>query len=502
MVQGGDMPLEMRSHGIELAPVTSSAALYRRSADSWYDHKSNTIWIGTSIAADLRNSVQLHEMSHFLVHVSTPYGWLLEECARAERHSVMSYCLDHYNRSPNNPIFVPLYDVARLVEQRCPQLEHLLDLCDKYVKPWSHVMFLQNVLEGEGFSEVASATHNTAGRSLDIVEEYLANLSDSFHPLRFSPKAFPLPNIPATPDATFPGEPEIRLGAKHIFEGIATQLESSSLLVQDLQKGTRLPYWALWLLTVMRMGKDRVRSPEEYERLRNTFFALCDLALFVPAGNLYGQLRTEEITWYDIHPAFRFITALNQATKLEWIDNLEKDMLPYQEWVSELVHWPAPIQFLKLGSALKGDNPSLRRHAEACRIRLENPSAFLELGQHLQQGYRPTDDSSSPAWKFFIDYLPMLYTPKTGQLFVRNYSFTATEPLNLVLPWFLSQFSYYVTEEGVVRYEDLLPNEVRYETVWSNVKSREDFVALLQKGIPLFSPDRFAPLKVGLAQDD
>jgi len=200
--------------------------------------------------------------------------------------------------------------------------------------------------------------------------------------------------------------------------------------------------------------------------------------------------------WYDVQPGGRFITALGKAVQLGWIADLEKDMLPYQEWLSELLHWPSPKQFLKLGATLKGSDSRSRRHAEACQIRLENHSAFIVLGKEFEK--TPQENAAerapSPVRRFFDAHRPMLYMPKLGQLVVRSNRETAREPLSQLLDWFLFQFNRHVMWVGPFNYEDLLPSDVKYESLWTNVKSRKELIDLFQQAIPLLTPDRFTGL--------
>ena len=485
---------------LPLAPVHSTEELRRNSGESWYDHRSNAIWIGDEVPAESFSSVVAHEFNHFLVHASTPYGWFLDECVTLENNLVLSYCLDHYRRFPASPIAIPLYEVARL-RDRGKQFQVVRNLCDKYVNPWSHLIFLVNLLEGENSPELDAANVRQASRSFHEVERLLA-VRKIAQPegTRNSGKAKPplarvtvdISNLPGMPNVILPGGEQINVGAKHVFEGIATQHESKAVIVDSLRRGARLPYWTLWMMTVWKMGKERVRSQKDFDSLLNTFYAICDLALFVPAGSLYGGVRTREMAWFDIQPGSRFMTALRQATQLGWIDNLEKDMLPYQEWLSELLHWPSPKQFLKLGAGLKDVGSHSRRHAEACRVRLENHSAFIVLGSEFDaQDKIAEDGSSSPVRRFFRNHRPMLYTPQLGQLEVRDMTGEAREPLSQLLDWFFRRFNYQVMLGGPFSREDLLPENLKYHSVWLNLKSREELLDLVQQAIPLLTPDRF-----------
>jgi hypothetical protein len=481
--------------------VTSAAALRRRSGESYYDDRLNTIWVDDTVPNHLLSSVVAHELNHFLVHTSTPYGWFLDECLIQENKAVLSYCLDYYHRFPRMPITIPLYEVAKLSRQG-ERFQEVVDLCNTYVKPWSHLIFLRNLLEGEDVPEVTESTFERSCHSFNLVERRLR--ADELFEVEMGSAAKPrspaelsaagFADVPGTPNVILPNEQQINIGAKHVFEGIATQHETKESILSSLKQRFRLPYWTLWAMTVWKMGKERVNSPKEFEQLINTFYAICDLALFMPAGWLYGRLRTANMGWYDVQPGGRFITALEQAVQLGWIEDLEKDMLPYQEWLSELLHWPSPKQFLRLGATLKAGNRS-RRHAEACQIRLENHSAFIVLGKEFEKTPQENAAERAPSQirRFFRDHRPMIYMPKLGQLVVRNK--TTREPLSQLLDWFLHQFNCHVMEVGPFNYEDLLPRDVKYQSLWSNVKSRKELIDLLQQAIPLLTPDRFTGLR-------
>jgi len=397
-----------------------------------------------------------------------------------------------------------VYDVAEL-SGHGKRFQEVIDLCNKHVKPWSHMIFLRNLLEGEAVDEVTTSTFETSCRSFNIVERRLRANQCFQAKMRAvnpdSPKeisAAGFADVPGTPNAILPNKQQINIGAKHVFEGIATHHETKDSVVNSLKHGLRLPYWTLWTMTVWKMGTARVNSSKAYEQLLNTFYAICDLALFMPAGWLYGRLRTDNMGWYDVHPGGRFITALNQAVQLGWVEDLERDMLPYQEWLCDLLRWPSPKQFLNLGATLKGDDDDdrSRRHAAACQIRLKEHSSFIVLGKEFEKTSKEDAAERTPLGiqHFFDRHRPMLYMPKLGELAVRNSGKSAREPLSQLLDWFLYRFNRRVMEEGPFNYEDLLPTDVKYESLWTNVKSRKELIDLLQQAIPILTPGRFVGL--------
>jgi hypothetical protein len=484
---------------LSLAPVSPLAQLPRNSGKSFYDHRSNTVWIGNDVPQELFASVVAHELNHFLVHASTPYGWFLDECVALENNLVLSYCLDHYHRYPPAPIDIPIYDVAVLAAQDRTH-PFLRELCEKHTNPWSHVVFLQRLLEGEDSPDLVETTARQATQSFNLVED-LAREKNIVEQAGMEPAQLhrvaefndpELDKLRAMPFIIF-DKNEINLGARNVFESIAIHHESKDSIVSSLQAGSRTSYWALWMHTVSKMGKDRVRSEQDYARLVNTFYSLCDLALFVPAGAVYGRLRTEDMQWFDLQPAARFMTALRQAATLGWVEDLEKGMLPYQEWLSELLHWPSPKHFLELGAALPETDRRQSRHARACRIRLENHSAFIVLGKEFEA--RSENPEEAPGLfsirKFFADNRPMVYTPRLGRLIVEAEADSPTEALSRLLDWFFVRFNYQIMRKGVFGYEELLPDDVQYDSIWRNIRSREELIATLQQAIPALTPDRF-----------
>ena len=500
-------PNATRRSTLRLAPVSPLSESARNSDDSEFDHKSNAIWIDKEVPEELFSSVVAHEFNHFLVHVSTPYGWFLDECVKLENNLVLSYCLDHYHRFPYSSIDIPIYDVAELAQEG-KNSQFIRRLCDKYANPWSHITFLQRLLEGENSSDIDGTTVDLSTLSFNLVEKLLRKKKIVEPPkLVRLPKRHQLAVFDETESNQLRGMPsmvlprgEINIGAKHVFEGIAVHHETKDSIVSGLKAESRRSYWALWVLTVSSMGKERVRSPQDYNRLLNTFYSLCDLALFVPAGSLYGQLRTKDMTWYDVQPGARFMTALRKAVTLGWVDDLETGMLPYQEWLSELLCWPSPKKFLELGAGLDQSDKRQARHAEACRIRLENHSAFIVLGKEFEAGSENTAATPAPfsVREFFANHRPMVYTAKLGQLVVEGRSDSPTDALSRLLDWFLARFNYQVMRKGIFGYDELLPDDVKYDSIWENIKSREELLALLQQAIPALTPDRFQSFDASL----
>ena len=481
-----------------LPQITSKPRSVRYTGFNWYDHRANAIWIG-DVTAETRARIVAHELSHFLIHVSTPYGWLLDEINDLQTRLVSQYCFETYQRQPHRTILTPVYEVAVRLRAQDARVTSLAfaDLCERFVRPWSFTRYLENLLEGEDLPEVAAATHRDA---LDALE--WAERRSDVQGWPAQPTAPPFldayvaqaDRLPATNFMNWHDGTRFQFGAKHVFEGAAKQLERISQLEQaDFVGGNRPDYWALWLFAVTRLGAKQVQSQRDYERLRDTFFALCDLALFVPAGRLYGQLRTETTIWADLQPGWRFTVAIDEAAKLGWIEDLERDIFSYQDQICSVLGWPSPREFLKIGASQSIDSPEARRHAQACSIRLKTPIAFIDLDREMNRADPPiaSGEVRTPVGRFFVDHFPLVYRSDSGEMIVRNMSGGVNEPLHLLIVWFLARFNEWVMLRGTFKYQDLLPDRVEYGNVFGNVKTLEDFVNIIKTVHPIYTPERF-----------
>jgi hypothetical protein len=477
----------------KLAPVNSARAGLRRSGLSWCDHQTNTIWIGEYDSDDSRNAAARHEMNHFWMHVSTPYGRLLDELTVARNNQVLSYCIHQFQRYPLAQILIPIYKVAKRLQSKRGKLDGVAcqDLCDRFARPWSHTVFLENVLEGEAFPEVAQAKLATVMRTFQMVETYLQQMDASADGGPDVPDEYPAPATRgrAVLDAAWADGLKFPLGAKHVFEGIATQMTMAQPVKKDdMVGGTKPYYWVLWSLWVKEtMHTKPIRSQEDYRRFRNTFYALCDLALFVPAGAVYGPLRDGDLSWPDIQPGYRFMAIVREAKHLGWIEDLDREMLPYQEQICRLLSWPLPRKFLEIGAKIQDDDANSQRHRDACRIRLEDHSAFLDFESRVQA-------SDGLAKRFWREHHPMIYLPHWGELIVRKGE-SAGGPLSQILDWFFVNFNWSVMRDGGFSYEDFLPERVSYGETFNNIATRSDLMELVPQAVPTLSRERFRELQ-------
>ncbi len=94
-----------------LAPVERTDPFSRKHASQcWYSHKADTIWIDTPAVEDHLEDIARHELDHFLLHSSTPYGHLLDELGLRQTN-LSCLLLFQYEHD----LFCPVYDFAATV---------------------------------------------------------------------------------------------------------------------------------------------------------------------------------------------------------------------------------------------------------------------------------------------------------------------------------------------------------------------------------------------------
>jgi hypothetical protein len=82
----------------DLAPVDPGIVPFgRKSAGgSWYSSKGNMVWTEHTSDRARADAILSHELSHFFVHVGTPYGMLLESLAQLQERAVPALNPEHF----------------------------------------------------------------------------------------------------------------------------------------------------------------------------------------------------------------------------------------------------------------------------------------------------------------------------------------------------------------------------------------------------------------------
>jgi hypothetical protein len=496
----------------ELAPVDREPLFVRPSCtaeNNWYSHKLRTMWLGNANDPDAKENIVSHELSHFLLHAFTPYGAFLDELSMMQHHQVLSYCIEAVNYLYEK-VRHPIYDFSRELlpatgraRSMVKNPESFETIIRRYIRPWSHASLLENILEGADKLNVRQATEGAALKTLSIVEGYSATnfTEDEELFLMGKPGNASIPERRLLPVAEMPEpynlDPDGQLhkacmtigwadmnrysvGAEHIFESLAQLSEDmQGDVLGRIQPQSSHPYFMLWTLTMMEYGMDRITSRETFFQVLNTFRALCDLALFVPIGAIYGRLRRENMFWIDLHPGHRFLRALTVVPKIGWITDPEKEFVQFQEAICDELWWVKPKRFIELGAQLT--HPNFVTHGDACRLRLKHPYP------HLEETFETIISEN-----FVYKHLPLLLFPGNDELIVSNEA--ENSALGRVLDYFLPQFCSDVMLKERLTYEDMLPGRIRFEGLFRNVKSVDDWLEIIFKAIPTMKPTNFQPL--------
>jgi hypothetical protein len=481
---------------------------YSSSQSHWFNHRTNMLHMGDQPDLNIAGRLAGHELSHFGLHCSTPYGLVMDDLCQMQNSLVMGFCarfgVDLKGQKIPRPLqrFVRKYggDLS-LLESHFPNLAVLSSLASWFIRPWSFSVFLENALEAEGPACDESKTDADGCHAVSAYEEYYLQESrpwpiqvkamteqrlfgqsnsvisaNSFSPVK-SLAELGIDVATACYRMKFPRSSPTPLGGFDIFEGAATQIEGLKGRGEEMRRLLEHPvgqrYMSMWILFLWKYPRLKdIASEDEYQRLARTFLALSELALFIPIGPVYGRLRHEMTTWLDIQPGFRFLRALDELRSDEWLSD-DDDLTSLQNLICERLFWPTPLAFLQLGSQLQPISSVYARHRDACSIRLKHPWAFIRDGANA-------DEFSS----FFKDHCPILV--------YRNGVIPGSESLaNGTVQHFMSKFCWRVMfQEGYIWTEDLVP---RFAT--DSGDNRKKDLATTLEALPFLKPDRFMLVK-------
>lgn len=471
-----------------LSPVEWSNPFIRKSTNEcWYSHKANAIWLQTNAPIELLQDVARHELSHFLLHCSSPYGHLLEELDCLQQQLAIRIALDY-----SDTLYYPVYNFAHRIlsdpaNGKASSHGFAREATER-VRPWSRSVFLERVLEGEKLPSVRSATIEQVIPLLEEFERRAVQLLAD-EPIGSEPGGTPeqwtkIPSELLVGDGQLSACPTSDtptginpIGGSHVLEGFAQVLERAEIMDTLHEKHDTDRYLGLFVHTMATFGLNRINSEAAMERVRSTFLALCDLALFIPVGGLYGRLRPESTTWEDVHPGHRFLEALAEVADWDlWIDDLCSEVKQFQEDLCERLYWTPPTEFLKLGAGLESNR--FANHRDACRLRLEHYHAFLEY-----------DDLLPATRAFFSEHMPLIYTPKRGKA-----DFNRSRGIGPVVEYFLANFTWSFMMNDSIEPADSLPRYVNYSDYFANIHDQQGMLRLMYEASPYLRPDRFRPL--------
>lgn len=471
---------------------------------SYYSYRTNTLWLGVNRDYLDFGAVATHEMSHYYLHASTPYGFFLRRLAHLSDSCVLGYCLDFQKAFGGRRIPYPIYLFSRewLVSEEAQtsatEKSVLTQLVEKHVKPWSRFRFLLDVIEGSGWGDLKQSVeraqdflNRSPKKALDFLLEFEAMDAIRF-PVRdkaddslLTPYACPsIPeDMPACPLLTDHLGRVSAFGGHQIFEGLAQAVELTADITAE-KLSQHLDYWGLWLAAISEFQVTQ-SSRETANKLLATFLAVCDLSLFTPIGALYGVLRTDTMDWTDIHPGFRFRKALKAGGSIGFLTELSSDkLLEYQEKICTLLGWPSPRKFVQLGMLLKGDKELEYEHMIAALKRFRDHSIYLRF---------MTDQLSEKEIQDLVPvHLPLIKPSRSDRLLVQSHALDTQRAIDQMMSYFLPQWSDAVMVRDRLNYEDFLPGEL---TIWepasSQFLSKGRLMRIILEGLPCARPEKF-----------
>ncbi|MCA9123957.1 MAG: hypothetical protein H6822_20425 [Planctomycetaceae bacterium] len=421
----------------------------------------------------------LHEFVHILEHCSTPYGFLLDELNFRQ-----NLLIQEFLKAVDGPITVPIYNWAvterKRVSSSATATEIFENLFKRFLQPWSICLHIVNAFEGKDnkyirtstigedatFLAVCEAVPGTA-TDLDAVDDVLVvELMEELS----------CPSISWVGDARTTSFP---YGAHHISEGLA-QLHEGLERCFDSQREHE--YLALPFKVIDFVGKNRFAHMQKHAFV--TYQVIADLARFTPAGMYYGRLRPQNSTWKDIHPGYRFELALETVAQSDaWVDDLN-DAESLAQFVCEERGWTQPREFLELGAS--NEHLTVRRHRDACRIRLDDFMAFGQIKHATEKG--------SAVAAFFSDHMPMTLHPDYGT--VCCFPETEHEPIiaaEHVRNLFISDTCWCAMMNGIPSLP-ILPAGLLLEE-YTGKKTEVEFAEHLESEHPWLRRDRFVTLE-------
>jgi hypothetical protein len=456
-----------------------------------FSHYGPLMYVPEGAEAVVGN-VTAHELNHYWMHSSTPYGAVLDDLAELAARETILYCVSLHREGL--PIPIPAVDVCRAFrEQRLSseQFALLRSLAEKHVVPWTHEVLLENWFEGRDLNSVRNANLPKLLRWLiDFEDRSRAIRSDeelfSEKPPEFSDyqRRFVLLWADALETEERPAFPSIGLetgsvplGAQHLFEVCAQQMEQvdeafwdgASLQLKNL-------YWGL-LGAVMQHYPGNVESEAGMRSVISTLMTIADLALFVPVGRVYGRLREDSMNPRDLHPGWRFEVLLDKLSSEDWLEGIDERAPRLQQRLRERAGWPSSDRFLELGAGLVPTNHDDARHAAACRMRLDASDRLIAGPGFDAARLEP----------LLRDHYPIFI--KGSETIVGGTN--TGEKLRPLMSYSLASFAWMVMRKGELSWQKLFPPRLDFTGLFENISSCEELIALYREIDPFYPDEAF-----------
>lgn len=471
---------------VELEPEANPVRFHAEGGS--FNHYGPVIHAGGSGAGV--GNVTAHELNHYWLHSSTPYGVVLDELGELACRQTIVYCVSLYKAGERIPI--PAIDVARADRDGAlsiPSQALIRSLVRTQVVPWTHDVLLENWFEGMDLGSVRNADLATILRWLiDYEDRSRAIRSDeelfidspppfSDYQRRFVLSWAKLLDGQMHPAFPVIGSTEARpFGGQHLFEASAQLVEHvDEAFWAGATRSIANLYWGLFALFVKRYPST-VDSEDGFRSVVSTFMAIVDLALFTPVGRVYGRLRDDSMNWLDLHPGWRLEQILDVLQPDDWLEG-DDDGRRLQSRLSMRLVWPPPDRFLELGSRLAPATHDLARHAAACRLRLDADDRMI-----VDAWFNP--ERLLPLLK---EHYPVFIRESGTQRGGADIK-TRLQPL---MSYSVASFAWMVMRNGALDWPALFPPGLDFGTFFDNVHSYDDLIDMYRGGAPFYSDDAF-----------
>lgn len=442
--------------------------------------------------------ITAHELSHFWLHASTPYGLILDELGELQKRATLEYCARLYRADYRIPIAA--YDVAHELFAAPPTESDayrslLRQLAIDHVVPWTHDVLLERWLEGLNLRTVRAAR-------LDRMLHWIVDFEERSRAVRPDTELFAdVPpdfsdyqrnfvrwwgNAVAEDPSRWPAHPTIGpiagemqpLGGRHLFETHAQLSETvDEPFWQTAPEDHRSLYWGL-LGAFVRRYPGGVHDEDSYTSMVTTFAAVVDLALLVPVGRVYGRMREDGMNWLDLHPGWRFEQLLGALRDDDWLQDTGDAVRKLLGSLSSRCGWRPPDRFYELGASLEPVTTEVARHAAACRARLEEPDR-LAVRRALPDRVGPTDH--------FAEHGPIVIRGTVS--FVPGAD--TNEKLTRLLGFAIARMAFMVMQDGHIDVDAIFPEDLDFTNVFDNIQSREDLLETFYEALPFLATDAF-----------
>lgn len=313
---------------------------------SYYDYERDILAISSDPGSSAH--VAAHEMGHYLDHVSTPYGFLLDRINTLEIRCAFSLVSSHSRAGL--PILSPSYDFAKTLKAqdtpisgRYAAYSSIEDEIRNSVGNWSNIVYIKQVFDEPSY--VSTPSISGALKALSLMEDFDA--SDSEDDLVFDKVSLPKNVSTLEEDGTLAPFIEFEdgkhfLGASEIFELLAVLGELNKWGDHLDNAGLDRKYSSLYFVS-MKLALDMdidLEDSENYNYLLKLMFLCAKLSLFTPAGACFRSLRADRnLTWADVHPGHRYWRAIiSGLSVLSVFGRMPFDRL--QSTICDQLNWP------------------------------------------------------------------------------------------------------------------------------------------------------------------